>query len=135
MHDPQAAIAIMRNFYERSIKITIDHFGIGCSNLSYLQKFHIHALKIDQSFIDNLTADTANKIIVETLIAMAHNLGLKVAVQGVTSQEQLRYLQEKGCDEIQGDYYSKALDSPDFELFAQAHRKGIQFRTNAQELS
>lgn len=135
MHDPQAAIAIMRNFYERSIKITIDHFGIGYSNLSYLQKFHIHALKIDQSFIDNLTADTDNKIIVDALIAMAHNLGLKVAIQGVASQEQLRYLQEKGCDEIQGDYYSKALDSPDFELFAQAHRKGIQFRTNAQELS
>ena len=135
MHDPQVAIDIMRNFYERSIKITIDHFGIGYSNLSYLQKFHIHTLKIDQSFIDNLTADTANKIIVDTLIAMTHNLGLKVAAQGVTSQEQFRYLQEKGCDEIQGDYYSKALSSPDFELFAQAHRKGVQFHTNTQNPS
>lgn len=130
MHNPQEAAFIMRNFNKRSIQIAIDAFGLGYSNLSHLQKFKINKLKIDQSFVNNLTTDTEANAIIDAIIAMAHSMGFKVTAQGVETQEQLRYLQEKGCDEIQGNYYSKALDSNDFELFVQAHTKGIQFQVD-----
>ncbi|MDD5211901.1 MAG: EAL domain-containing protein [Sulfuricurvum sp.] len=130
MHNLQEATSIMRNFNERSIKIAIDSFGIGYSTLSSLQKFQVYKLKIDKSFINNLTANTEDRTIVYAIIAMAHSMGLKVTANGVETQEQLRYLQEKGCDEIQGNYYSKALSSSDFELFVRTHRKGVQFQAD-----
>lgn len=132
MRHPQETASIMRNFHERSIKIVIDSFGIGCCNLNTLQQFQIYKLKIDKSFIHNLTADTKNRSIVDAIIAIAYSMGLKVAAQGVETKEQLRYLQEKGCHEVQGNYYSEALDSADFELFVQAHRRGIQFQADKE---
>lgn len=125
MHNPQSAIAIMKNLYNRGIRMSIDDFGTGYSSLSYLKKFNIYKLKIDQSFIRDITTDPDDKAIVGAIISMAHSLGLQTIAEGVETQEQLHYLREQGCDEVQGYYYSKALMAREFALFTLNHAKKI----------
>lgn len=131
MHDPHAAINIIKNLHEHKIKIAIDDFGTGYSSLSYLKKFNISKLKIDKSFVDDITTDPDDKAIVGAIITMAHSLNLKVIAEGVETHEQLQQLNLLKCDEIQGYYYSKPLNAADFELFVQAHTKAIQFQADA----
>lgn len=117
MHDPHTAINIMNNFYERGIRMSIDDFGTGYSSLSYLKKFKIYKLKIDQSFVCDISTDADDKAIVSAVINMAHSLGLKTIAEGVETIEQLEYLRGQGCDEIQGYYYSKPLPASEFQAF------------------
>lgn len=131
MHDPQAAINIMKKLHKRGIKIAIDDFGTGYSSLSYLKKFNITKLKIDKSFVNDITTDPDDKAIVGAIIHMAHTLGIEVIAEGVETHEQLQYLREQQCDEVQGYYYSKPLSVHDFELFLKAHTKAIQFQADA----
>lgn len=131
MHDPQAVINIMKKLHKRGIKIAIDDFGTGYSSLSYLKKFNITKLKIDKSFVNDITTDPDDKAIVGAIIHMAHTLGIKVIAEGVETHEQLQYLGEQRCDEVQGYYYSKPLSTHDFELFIKAHTKGIEFQADA----
>jgi diguanylate cyclase (GGDEF)-like protein len=131
MHNPHDAANIIRSLYERGIKIAIDDFGTGYSSLSYLKKFNVSKLKIDKSFVDDITTDPDDKAIVGAIINMAHGLGLKVIAEGVESHEQLQQLSAQECDEVQGYYYSKPLNAVDFELFAQSHTKAIQFQADA----
>jgi diguanylate cyclase (GGDEF)-like protein len=117
MHDPQKAITIMNDLHERGIRMSIDDFGTGYSSLSYLKKFKVYKLKIDQSFVRDLTTDSDDKAIVSTVISMAKHLGMTTIAEGVETVGQLNYLQEQGCNEIQGYYFSKPLSADDFELF------------------
>lgn len=117
MHDPHAAITIMNELHARGVRISIDDFGTGYSSLSYLKKFHLYKLKIDRSFINEITTDTEDKAIVKAIIRMAGSLGMLVIAEGVETADQLEYLREQGCDEIQGYYYSKPLDLKTFERF------------------
>lgn len=115
MHNPQAAISIMNNLHKRGIRMSIDDFGTGYSSLSYLKQFKIYKLKIDQSFIRDISIDTGDRAIVDAIIHMAHSLGLQTIAEGVETVEQLDYLRNQGCDEIQGYYYSRPLPSEQFE--------------------
>jgi diguanylate cyclase (GGDEF)-like protein len=108
-------IETMSKLKQLGIRISIDDFGTGYSSLSYLKRFRVHTLKIDQSFIRDLTRDEDNEAIVTALIAMSHKLKIKSLAEGVESQEQLDFLREHGCDEIQGYVFSKPLPEPDFE--------------------
>ncbi|MFA6188678.1 MAG: EAL domain-containing protein [Sulfuricurvum sp.] len=126
MHDPQSAIAIMKNLHERGIRMSIDDFGTGYSSLAYLKKFNVYKLKIDKSFIDDITTDPDDKAIVSTIISMAHNLGLQTIAEGVETAQQREYLFQLGCNEVQGYYYSKPLLPNDYVLFAQSHAKTIE---------
>ena len=117
MYNPIAAIKIMNNLHECGIRLSIDDFGTGYSSLSYLKKFNIYKLKIDQSFVRDISTDPEDKAIVSAIIHMARSLGLITIAEGVETVEQLAYLQEQGCDEIQGYYYSKPLLPEDFEKF------------------
>ncbi len=117
MHNPQEVIAIMNKLHERGIRMSIDDFGTGYSSLSYLKKFQVYKLKIDQSFIRDISTDPEDKAIVAAIISMAHSLGLQTIAEGVETVEQLQYLREQGCDEIQGYYYSKPLLPEQFEQF------------------
>lgn len=121
MHNPQAAIAIMNDLHERGIRMSIDDFGTGYSSLAYLKKFRIYKLKIDQSFVRDISTDAEDKAIVSAIIHMARSLGLQTIAEGVETLAQLEYLQEQGCDEIQGYYYSKPLLPEIFETFLQEH--------------
>jgi diguanylate cyclase (GGDEF)-like protein/PAS domain S-box-containing protein len=117
MHDPKSAYAIMDNLHDRGIRMSIDDFGTGYSSLSYLKKFKVYKLKIDQSFIRDISTDPEDKAIVNAVISMAHSLGLKAIAEGVETVEQLKYLREQGCDEVQGYYFSKPLNSESFNEF------------------
>ena len=88
------------------IRLAIDDFGTGYSSLSYLKRFQIDILKIDQSFVREISSDKNNTEIVTTIIAMANNLHLDVIAEGVESIEQLNFLRENGCEEVQGYYFS-----------------------------
>lgn len=120
MNNPQTAIALMDNLHERGVRLSIDDFGIGYSSLSYLKKFKVCKLKIDQSFVRDITTDPEDKAIVGAIIQMAKKLGLRTLAEGVETLEQLEFLAEQGCDEVQGYYYSGPLPAGQFEAFVKA---------------
>jgi diguanylate cyclase (GGDEF)-like protein len=91
------------------VGISIDDFGTGYSNLNYLKKYPIDEIKIDKSFVDEITSDPHDKAIATTIIAIAHNLNLRVVAEGVETKEQLSVLAKNGCDILQGYYYSQPL--------------------------
>lgn len=103
------------------VKVSIDDFGTGYSSLSYLKQLPIDTLKIDKSFINDL--DTDGKIIVNTIISMGKNLKFKVIAEGIEQEEQLVYLEQQKCNEGQGYFFSKPVDSETFkELYWQFNR-------------
>ncbi|MEO8407949.1 MAG: EAL domain-containing protein, partial [Oxalobacteraceae bacterium] len=85
------------------------------SSLSYLKRFPIDVLKIDQSFVRDITVDSDGAAIVKSIISLAHNLRLQVIAEGVETAEQLAYLRENGCDQMQGYYFSRPLAADAFE--------------------
>jgi diguanylate cyclase (GGDEF)-like protein/PAS domain S-box-containing protein len=120
MYDPQGVIAVMNNLHECGIRMSIDDFGTGYSSLSYLKKFKVYKLKIDQSFVRDISTDPEDKAIVCTVINIAKTLGLKTIAEGVETAGQLAFLREQGCDEVQGYFYSKPLSAEQFEAFVRA---------------
>lgn len=109
------ASTLLKAFQEKGIKISIDDFGTGYSSLNYLKRLPIDTLKIDQSFIRNIQNDKNDKIIVNTIIAMAHGLEFSVIAEGVEDAYQRDYLKEMKCDMLQGYYFGKSLSAKDFE--------------------
>jgi diguanylate cyclase (GGDEF)-like protein/PAS domain S-box-containing protein len=101
------------------LSIAIDDFGTGYSSLSYLKRFPIRTLKIDRSFIRDLTQNPSDAQLVETIILMAHNLGITVVAEGVETEAQLEWLKSRGCEQIQGYLYSRPLPVDDFLDFVE----------------
>jgi diguanylate cyclase (GGDEF)-like protein/PAS domain S-box-containing protein len=117
MDDPLGAIAVMDSLHERGIRMSIDDFGTGYSSLSYLKRFRVYKLKIDQSFVRDITDDPEDKAIVSAIISLASSLGLQTIAEGVETEGQLAFLREQGCNEVQGYYFSKPLPAEQFEAF------------------
>ncbi len=113
MSDNEKAIATLRALRERGIQLTIDDFGTGFSSLSYLRRFPLSKLKIDRSFVDDITRSPVDAAIILAIIAVARSLRIRVIAEGVETAEQLSFLQQHGCDEYQGHYASVALAQPD----------------------
>jgi EAL domain-containing protein (putative c-di-GMP-specific phosphodiesterase class I) len=109
MEDPEASIALMRRLKEAGVGMSIDDFGTGYSNLSYLKRFPVDKLKIDQSFTRGLASVPEDSAIVTAVIRLAHSLGLRAVAEGVETEEQLHLLVAQGCDEIQGYYFSRPV--------------------------
>jgi diguanylate cyclase (GGDEF)-like protein len=109
MKDPQKTRDSLRRLKEAGILISIDDFGTGYSSLNHLKHFSFDKLKIDQSFIRDVTTNPDDAAIVLTIIAIAKTLKLKVIAEGVETEEQYRYLQRHDCDEIQGYYFSRPV--------------------------
>jgi EAL domain-containing protein (putative c-di-GMP-specific phosphodiesterase class I) len=107
-------LAIIKEFTKLDIGLAVDDFGTGYSGLSYLKRFSIDKLKIDQSFVRDIPASNDSITIVSAILAMARELKVKSLAEGVETEEQLRFLQEKGCDYIQGYYFSKPLEASYF---------------------
>jgi diguanylate cyclase (GGDEF)-like protein len=119
MQDVEQSIATMMQLANLGVHIAIDDFGTGYSSLSYLAKFPISELKIDQSFVRNMTVHSSEAAIIQTIISLAHNLKLSVIAEGVETAAQFNFLLDSGCDEIQGYYFSKPL--PPHQLAALLH--------------
>jgi len=115
MHNPQGVIAVMNNLHERGVRMSIDDFGTGYSSLSYLKKFKVYKLKIDQSFVRDISTDPEDKAIVSAIINLARGLGLQTIAEGVETEGQLAFLREQGCDEMQGYLFSKPVPAGQFE--------------------
>ncbi len=109
MRNPEKALRILTELKATGIGISIDDFGTGYSSLSYLKRLPLDFLKIDQSFVKSLASDSRDQAIVRATIAMAHSLNLKTIAEGVETEAQLSFLQEHGCDEIQGYFFSRPL--------------------------
>jgi diguanylate cyclase (GGDEF)-like protein/PAS domain S-box-containing protein len=122
MRNPDEAVRTLLALKERGIETAIDDFGTGHSSLNYLKRLPLDYLKIDQSFVRNLPSSRSDQAIVRATIAMAHSLNLKVIAEGVETAEQMAFLCEQGCDEVQGFLFSRAVPPQEFqELVARAH--------------
>src|SRR5471032_1096455 len=113
MHDVMQAVELLHKLKGLGVKLSIDDFGTGYSSFSYLRLFPIDVLKIDRSFVGDIASDEA--AIVASIIALAHNLKLRVIAEGVETVRQLDYLRRHGCDEMQGFYFSRAVEASAFE--------------------
>lgn len=109
MENVENNIQILRKLKEMGLLLSIDDFGTGYSSLSYLKRFPIDTIKIDQSFVRDIATDPGDAAIVIAIIAMAKSLSFKVIAEGVETIDQLKFLCEHGCDEIQGYYFSRPL--------------------------
>ena len=103
------AVDVLTGLKSRGVTVSVDDFGTGFSSLSYLKRLPINALKIDQSFVRDLTTDPDDAALVMAIVTLAHNLRLRVVAEGVETDEQLRFLRLLRCDEIQGYLISKPL--------------------------
>lgn len=117
MDDPESAIKMMDKLDSVGIRMSIDDFGTGYSSLSYLKRFKVYKLKIDKSFVQDLTEDAEDKAIVSAIINMASSLGIRTIAEGVETAGQLTFLRLQGCNEVQGYYFSKALPADQLEIY------------------
>jgi len=122
MKRAESAKSILEALKARGVQIAVDDFGTGYSSLSYLRKFPIDALKIDQSFIHQITTAPEETIIVTAVISMGRSLHLRVVAEGVESHEELAFLQAHQCEEAQGYYFSRPVIA---EEFAKLLKTGI----------
>lgn len=122
IHNVEEATVALQALRELGVSVSLDDFGVGYSSLKYLKNFHIHHLKIDRSFVSTIPDDQDSVIIVRTIIAMAHSMGLGVIGEGVETYTQLAALRQWGCREAQGYLLSLPLQSEDLHWLLANHR-------------
>jgi diguanylate cyclase (GGDEF)-like protein/PAS domain S-box-containing protein len=120
--DPVAAVAVMDRLHARGVRMSIDDFGTGYSSLSYLKRFKVYKLKIDKSFIGGVTDSAEDQAIVTAIISLAGSLGMRTIAEGVETEAQARFLRERGCDELQGYWFSRPLSADKFQAFVEGLR-------------
>jgi EAL domain-containing protein (putative c-di-GMP-specific phosphodiesterase class I) len=122
MKSAELTASILQNLRKRGVQVAIDDFGTGYSSLSYLRKFPVDALKIDQSFVRQISAAGDDTTIVKAVIGMARSLRLRVIAEGVETLEEVAFLRAYRCEEAQGYYFSRPVPA---EQFAMLLRNGI----------
>jgi EAL domain-containing protein (putative c-di-GMP-specific phosphodiesterase class I) len=116
LQNTQAVADDMRRLQDLGVTFSIDDFGTGYSSLAYVKNFPVDRLKIDQCFVRNVRSDPNDAAIVRAIVSLAHSLDLEVIAEGADAAEQVTFLRQEGCDEVQGYFFSRAL--PAHELIA-----------------
>lgn len=132
MENAGETIELLKQLNYMGLSLSIDDFGTGYSSLAYLKNFPIQKLKIDKSFIQDVDTDRSDAAIAKSIIDLAHNLNLQVVAEGVERPGQARWLRDRSCDQVQGDYYSCALSEK--ELMSFVHGKRVLKDTNGFKL-
>ena len=114
LKDQQRLLQMLQQLKQLGVKLSIDDFGTGYSNLSYLKRFAVDKLKIDQSFVQDMENDSDNYALVRAIIQLAHSLGLSVTAEGVETEQQVQILTRLQCDEFQGYYFAKPMPADAF---------------------
>src|SRR5471032_21783 len=122
MGDPDKAVAALRRLKAIGVSISLDDFGTGYSSLGYLKRFPIDVLKIDKSFVDDVTTSNSDAAIALSVISLAHNLNMRVIAEGVETRAQVDFLTGHGCDEMQGYYFSRPLAAEPFTALLREKR-------------
>jgi len=112
----EETISTLKRLREMGVGVSVDDFGTGYSSLNYLNQFSVDELKIDQSFVRDLRRDSDSKTVINAIIVLAHNLNLRVVAEGVEEMEQLEFLRQSGCDEVQGYHLSVPLSAEEFRI-------------------
>ena len=120
MGDTKAALHFLEQMRELGVQLSIDDFGTGFSSLSYLKRLPVDKLKIDQSFVRDIEKDDGDAAIVRAIISLGHRLNLEVIAEGVETLGELDFLRIRGCDQIQGYYFSRPLPADEFEKFVRS---------------
>ena len=113
MHNPAEAAGMLHRLKRIGVRVSIDDFGTGYASLAYLKRFPLDALKIDRTFVRDLTMDSDDAEIALAIISLAHNLKLRVVAEGVETEAQMNFLRSHGCDEMQGYYFARPLSVED----------------------
>jgi EAL domain-containing protein (putative c-di-GMP-specific phosphodiesterase class I) len=125
LSNADVTLPVLQELKEMGLKLAIDDFGTGYSSLSYLRQFPVSKLKIDSSFVRELDANPDDAVIIVAIIGMAKSLKLRVIAEGVENEAQVAFLQEHGCDEIQGYYFSRPITAAEVaEKLANARMPG-----------
>jgi EAL domain-containing protein (putative c-di-GMP-specific phosphodiesterase class I) len=119
IEDHGDVVAMLESLRSLGVSIVVDDFGRGYSSLAYLTRFPIDKLKIDRSFVQEIST-AENAAIVDAIIVMAHALGMTVVAEGVETPAQEKYLRERGCDEVQGYLYSPGVPAGSLEMVTRA---------------
>lgn len=114
MREPEASIRVLRELSALGVRIAVDDFGTGYSSLNYLRRLPLDKLKIDRSFIREVTTSHEDAEVVRAIVSLAHSLRLRVIAEGVETAEQLLFLRTLGCDQYQGYFKSAPLRAADF---------------------
>ncbi len=123
MQDPDMTIEIINEMKSLGLKVALDDFGTGYSSFNYLRKFPLDYLKIDRSFIDNLTQDKSADSVADSIVSIAHKLGMQAIAEGVETVEQLDFLHKIDCDFIQGYYFYRPLPAAEIGSLLRPARK------------
>ena len=128
LSDPAYANMLLHQLADIGVHLALDDFGTGYSSLSYLKNLPVNQLKIDRSFVNNMSNDATDAMIVRSVIELAHNLGLDVTAEGVETADQLAHLRDLSCDTVQGYHLTKPLAAglvPGW-IAGHHHRNGVR---------
>lgn len=126
MENLDTAVATLRQLQDMGINLALDDFGTGYSSLGYLKSFPINSLKIDRSFVQDISSQEEDRAVVITIITLAHSLKMEVVAEGVETADQVHFLQQRGCDTFQGHYFSHPLPAAEITSFLQKRQQGDQ---------
>jgi EAL domain-containing protein (putative c-di-GMP-specific phosphodiesterase class I) len=128
MHNTDAAISILKGLKEIGVHLSVDDFGTGYSSLAYLKSLPIEILKIDRSFVSDITGPggKSDGVLAQAIISLGHSLKLKVIAEGVEEQAQLDFLKAHHCDEAQGFLFSKPVPPEECELLLANSRRAAK---------